>query len=152
INDTLDNPQTTIKAYQVSSSAPPYVSYAEPPLDDDQVFPDRTLKYQLTDGSTAVNSGSVVLKVNGVTQSPSISKSGSVTTISQTAPATLWPMGTNTVELSFTDAANASYAYSYIFIVAPYATLTTDMWSAPGSGSNPGFRLKAYQSPNTNIL
>jgi len=152
VNDLLNNPNTAIKAYQVSSAAPPYVSFADPPLDDDQVYPNQTLKYQLTDGSTTVNSGSVVLKVNGLAQSPTVTKSGGVTTVSQSAPATLWPIGTNTVELSFKDAANADYGYSYTFIVAPYATLTTDLWSAPGSANTPGFRLKAYQSPNTNIL
>ncbi|MGH7972772.1 MAG: hypothetical protein ACREIC_29000, partial [Limisphaerales bacterium] len=151
INDTLDHPNSTTLAYQVSSAAPPYVSYAEPPLDDDQVFPDQNLKYQLTDGNTTVNSGSVVLKVNGVAQSPTVGKSGSVTTITQTAPAALWPIGTNLVELSFKDSATTNYDYQYTFVVAGYATLTTDLWSAPGSGSSPGFRLKGFQTQNTNI-
>jgi hypothetical protein len=31
-------------------------------------------------------------------------------------------------------------------------TLSTNLWTPPGSGSNPGFALKVYQAPNTNIF
>jgi len=84
INDTSSNPQWAVAAYQVSSAGPAYVSFAEPPLDDDQVSPDTTLKWQLTDAATTVNSGSVVLNVNGTTQSPTISSASGVTTLKST--------------------------------------------------------------------
>ncbi len=51
INDLNNNPTQAVQAYQVSSAAPPYVSYAEPPLIDDQVQANVTLTYKLTDAS-----------------------------------------------------------------------------------------------------
>jgi hypothetical protein len=64
------NPDTAVRAYWYSSAAPPYISYAEPPLDDDQVFPGQSLTYKITDASTSVAAGSVALKVNGAAQAP----------------------------------------------------------------------------------
>ena len=152
INDLNNNPTTAVKAYQFSSAAPPYVSFAEPPLGDDNFFPNTPIKYELTDGAATVSSGSVGLKVNGVAQSPTVNSASGVTTIVQVAPSTFWPVGSNYVELTFKDSANSNYNYAYSFTVQPYATLTTDVWSPPGSGSNPGFHIKSYQSPNTNIV
>jgi hypothetical protein len=120
INDTLNHPNTTVKAYQVSSAAPPYVSFAEPPLDDDQVGPGDDLKWQLTDGATTVNSGSVVLKLNGVAQAPVITNSNGVTTILLPhTPGQPRAPGTNVVDLIFQDSAGTNYAYNYSFVVAP---------------------------------
>jgi hypothetical protein len=148
INDVLNYPvPQTVATYQVSSAAPPYVSYAEPPLDDNQVRADATLKYQLTDASTTVNSGTVVLKINGTTQSPTVSNSGGVTTITQPPPAALWTQGTNTVELSFKDSANTSYDYNYIFVVQSFVTLDPSMSVALGKqdSTKPGFVLHVVQ-------
>ena len=147
INDVNNNPQTAIQAYQFSSAAPPYVSFAEPPLNDDSVPANQTLKYQLTDASTTVNSGSVVLKVNGTTQSPTVSPGSGVTTITQTAPASLWSQGTNTVELSFKDSAGTNYDYVYAFVVPPYVTLDPSLSVPLGSQntSQPGFVLHVTQ-------
>ncbi|HTL55564.1 MAG TPA: hypothetical protein VL361_07780 [Candidatus Limnocylindrales bacterium] len=154
VNDVLNNPTTAIKAYQVSSAAPPYFSFAEPPLNDDQVLPRATLKWGISDASTTVKSSSVVLKINGTTMSPTITSSGGVTTIVQPPPAANWLNGTNSVEITFQDSANANYDYKYNFVVPTFSqvTLTTDLLSAPGSGNTSGFRLRGFQTPNTNIL
>jgi hypothetical protein len=143
INDIGANPDHAVKAYQVSSAAPPYVSYAEPPLDDNQFYAGTTIKYQLSDASTTVTSGSVVLKLNGVQQSPTIAKVGGVTTITLPAPASFWPAGTNAVELSFKDSANTNYDYQYSFVVPTYATLDPSQSVALGSQdvTKPGFVL-----------
>ena len=123
VNDT--SVPGAVMTYQMSTVAPPYVSFAEPPLDDDQVMLNADLTYELTDSSTSVNAGSIVLKVNGVTRSPTITHpSSTVTRIAQPHPATYWPPGTNTVELSFSDSASAPYSYSYTFVVQSYATTT----------------------------
>jgi len=143
IQDVLNNAANTIYAWQFSSNEPPYVSYAEPPLDDDQVTADTTLQYKLSDASTTVNSGSVVLKLNGTTQSPTVTSAAGVTSISLPPPASLWPPGTNTVELSFKDSANANYDYNYIFVVLPYTVLDTSVMTPLGSqdATKPGFML-----------
>jgi hypothetical protein len=39
-----------------------------------------------------------------------------------------------------------------ILALPPYAVLNTNLWSAPGSGNTPGFRIKNFQSPNTNLF
>ena len=94
-----------------------------------------------------MNSGSVVLKVNGTTQTPTVSSASGVTTIKQPAPAALWPQGTNTVELSFNDSANTSYDYKYIFVVQPYVTLDASQSVPLGKQdtTQPGFVLHVTQ-------
>ena len=150
VNDT--NTPGALLAYRVSTAAPPFVSLAKPPLDDNQVLANLDLQYDLTDDSTSVNVGSIALTVNGVLRSPTITHSGNVTHIVQAHPPALWPAGTNTVSLAFQDSAGAGYTYNYTFVVSPYATLPTNVRTVPGSGFNPGFRLKAFQTANTNIL
>jgi hypothetical protein len=118
IDDLLNYPDTAITAYQLSSAAPPYASFAEPPLNDDQVAPDEDFKWQLTDAATIVDSRSVVLKLNGVTQAPSVSNSGGLTTISLPhVPGQPHPSGNNVVDLAFKDSAGKNYAYNYSFVV-----------------------------------
>jgi len=148
INDTLNNPSTTIKAYQVSSAAPPYVSYAEPPLGDDSVNPDQDFTWKLTDGATTVNSGSIVLSINGVAQSPTITSAGGVTTLSLPhTPGQPHSAGTNTVALSFKDSGNTTYSYSYPYVVGGFSVLPVGS-SVPISAvdaTKPGFNYTMYQ-------
>jgi hypothetical protein len=118
INDVLNYPDTAIAAYQLSAAAPSYVSFAEPPLDDDQVASDADFKWRLTDGAAAVDSSSVILSLNGETQAPAVSKSGGLTTISLPhTPGQLHATGTNVVDLLFTDSAVTIYDYNYSFVV-----------------------------------
>jgi len=149
INDVGGNPDTAIKAYWYSSAAPPYISYAEPPLDDDQVFPSQALKYKISDASTTVAAGTVALKVNGAAQSPTVSTASGVTTVSLPAPTTFWPTGTNSVELSFKDSAGTNYDYKYNFIVPAYASSTLNVTQSVPLGSQdstkPGFVLQTAQ-------
>jgi hypothetical protein len=147
IGDTLNNPTTALAVYQVSSAAPPYVSFAEPPLDDDQVQANQTLTYKLTDASTTVNSGSVTLAVNGVAQAPTVSAAGGVTTITQPPPAALWSSGSNYVQLSFKDSGNTTYNYAYSFSVLPYATLDASQSAPLGKQdtTQPGFLMNVNQ-------
>jgi hypothetical protein len=141
INDVNNNAGQAVAAYQVSSAAPPYISYAEPPLFDDQFSPDAALKWKISDASTTVNAGSVVLKVNGATTSPTVTPAGGVTTVTLPAPTSLWPLGTNSIDLSFKDSAGTNYDYAYTFVVQPYATLDPSQAVPLGSqdATKPGF-------------
>ena len=143
INDVAGNPDTAVKAYWYSSGAPPYISYAEPPLDDNQVSPDTTLTYKISDASTTVTSGSVSLKLDGTAQAPTVSTAAGVTSVSLPAPAALWPIGTHNVDLSFKDSAGTNYDYQYSFVVPPYATLDQSQSVPLGSqdSTKPGFVL-----------
>jgi hypothetical protein len=143
INDLNQNPQYAVRAFQVSSAAPPYVSYAEPPLDDDLVPANATIQYKISDAGTTVVPGSVALKINGAVQSPALTTGGGVTSLSLPAPATLWPVGTNNIELSFKDSAGATNDYRYSFVVPAYATLDPSQSVPLGSqdATKPGFVL-----------
>lgn len=148
INDTLNNASQTVLAYQSSTVAPPYVSFAEPPLNDDQVTPDADYKWQITDGATTVNSGSVVLKLNGVQQTVTPTSAGGVTTISLPhTPGSPHPAGTNTVELSFKDSANANYDYNYSFVIGGFTALpaSTAAKVSDVDATKPGFNMRIVQ-------
>jgi hypothetical protein len=148
INDVLNYPDTVIAAYQLSAAAPSYVSFAEPPLDDDQVAPDADFKWQLTDGAAAVDSSSVILSLNGEMQEPAVSKSGGLTTISLPhKPGQLHATGTNVVDLLFTDSAVNIYDYTYSFVVSGPPSIRIDAngvsWVITYTGS-------LYSSPTVN--
>ncbi len=96
---------------------------------------------------STVNSGTVALKVNGATTSPTVNAAAGVTTVSLPPPAALWPPGTNTVELSFKDSAGTNYDYQYTFTVLPYVTLDPSQSVAIGKQdtTQPGFVLHVDQ-------
>jgi hypothetical protein len=89
----------------------------------------------------------VVLAVNGTPQSPTVTASGGVTTITQPAPAALWPLGSNYVQLSFKDSGNTTYNYAYSFVVPPYATLDPNGSVPLGKqdATKPGFEVNVVQ-------
>jgi len=114
--------------YDVRSASPPYVSSVEP-ADGAQALDNTTLEYQITDG-TGIDHGGIVdgtgevegvgLTVDCFPLTPTISKSGAVTTVSYSPAAfpTLWPQGINTAELSFKDGRGDSLNYQYTFVVS----------------------------------
>jgi hypothetical protein len=148
IDDVLNYPDTAIAAYQLSAAAPSYVSFAEPPLDDDQVAPDADFKWQLTDGAGAVDSRSVMLLLNGVTQAPTVSKSGGLTTIYLPhTPGQLHASGTNVVDLLFNDSAVNIYDYNYSFVVNGPPSIRID---ANGVSRVITYTGSLYSSPTVN--
>jgi hypothetical protein len=145
VNDSTN--ANSVKVYMVSTAAPPYISDADPVMDNNTVIPTATLKYTITDSGTTVDSSKVTLKVNGNTMSPTVSKSGNQTTVTQPAPANYWPTGTNTVELAYDDNTGATWTASYIFVVAGYSVLDVSEMAPLGSQdtSKPGFVLHTVQ-------
>jgi hypothetical protein len=151
VNDT--NVVGAVLAYRSSSAAPAYVGFAEPPLDDTQYAPNGGLHYQIYDAGTTVAAGAISLTVNGGATAPTIVKTGGTNDITLAAPPSLWPVGTNTVSLAYTDSAGSNLVHTYTFNVLFYVTLPTNTITALGSGFNPGFRMFAYQAgTNNNIL
>jgi hypothetical protein len=151
VNDT-NNP-ISLRCFRASSAGPAYVGFASPPLDNDQVLANANLHYKITDDGTTVSPAGVSLTVNGVLRAPVVTKpGGNVTDVLLAAGITPWPIGTNTVNIAYTDSAGSNYNHNYYFVVQPYTTLSTNTWTALGSGFNPGFRMFSYQTANTNIL
>ena len=131
INDTANG---GVKAYQypTSGAGPTYVKTFAPGRtfanevssgDNADSFgragTDATVSAVIVDGSTPVDKGTVVLKVNGTAVTPTIAQSGGQTTVSY-KPAAGFAMGsTNNVDLIYTDRTN-----SWSFVVGLPATPT----------------------------
>jgi hypothetical protein len=89
-----------------------------------------------------------------VVVTPTIVQSNGITTITfdQLTPG----VQTNTLVYS-TSAGHFTNTWTFTETVSSTTpidgiTLSTNLWTPPGSGSNPGFALKVYQAPNTNIF
>ncbi len=146
INDT--NVTGCIKAYATQLSTPPSIVSAYP-VQDSTVFPYLTLTIVLQDGTTAVVGSSITISVNGVAYTPAVNQSGGLTTITVPPPPGFWAKGSNHVVLTFSDGTTTrTYAWNFN---AEYQTLPVALATAPGSGSNPGFRMAAYQTANNNF-
>ncbi len=106
------------------------------------VLPDAAVEAAIYDGSTPVNSGSVVLRVNGSVVSANVVKSGSVTLVKYTPP-TLWPvLSSNTVNLTFTNGTPHSVTWS--FTAAYLLSLTPAM--KVNNAATPGFAFRVFQN------
>jgi hypothetical protein len=149
INDS-SAPESLV-AYQNSSAAGAYVKSINPVRDAAGVAPSANLRIELADGVKTVVKDSIVLKINGAAQTPTVTQAAGTTTIVQAAPALGW--GSNVtvqVELAFTDNANANYSYKSQFSVLPYSVGTATGGVPLGSqdATKPGFTLNLWQLDN----
>lgn len=138
-----------LQAWQNAIGTGAYVSSAIPVRSAVDVAGNQKIIIELANGSTTVNSGSIVLKVDGATVSPTITGSTRIE-LNPIGPNNLWPSGSShSIELTFQDSASTSYSYAWSFTVAPYTLLTG---GAPLGSEDPtkaGFMYKTYQvSPN----
>ena len=117
INDTTNS----IKAYR-SASLPVYVSQLSHGVNATGLTPNANIVIQFTDGANAsLDSASVKLTLNGATLTPTVRKSGSITTV--TWPSTgLLPTGTNNAVLEYADTATPSVktTNAWSFMVMSY--------------------------------
>ncbi len=106
----------------------------------------------LQDGSTTVTPSSISMTVNGVAVTPVVSSASGVTKVSLANP--LPPGSSNYVTFSYSTSGGGPFTASWSFVVSTWnvVTLSTNLWTPPGSGSNSGFAMKIFQSPNTNIF
>lgn len=144
INDGTAN---SVRAFRASSAAvPPAVTYAYPARETGNPYAgDLPITLEITDGSAAtVTQGSIVMKLNDATVTPTISKAGSVTTIRYTQPSIFVSGTTNKIDLAFSDSGGGTYAGTYSYVVANYATIPVSMRvpSSAVDASKPGFIFK----------
>lgn len=159
VNDPTSTAST--RFFAASSVIRPYVSSVAPEpglfAEGRTVAANAPIQVVLADGSSAaVDSGSIRLLLNGAATTPTVSKSGTQTTVTLKYDyPNLLSVGTNTVALIYTAGGGTPVTNTWSFLVAPYATLDAGMASPVGSGdpSNRGFRIKTYQldvtSPTT---
>ena len=157
VNDAAATNVSGVKAYY-AGPAPAYVQIVQPYAGATGLWPTNCGGI-LMDGSTTVDGSSIKLYLNGVeAPSPAIFKSGLATTVMLTANPTnaastaLFANGANTAALVWSDSAGTAHSNAWSFSVVDHAVLPMNLWSALGSGSNPGYRMKVFQANSTNIV
>ena len=136
-----------LKAWVNATGAGCYVQSAIPVRDAVDVSPDRGIRIELANGTTTVNAGSIVLKVDGTTVSPTIT-SGATTVVTHppVGPGGYWPsFSTNVIELSFTDSAGTQYNYTWRFQVSAYKVLSGGLPLGAQDTTKPGFRVLTWK-------
>ena len=136
-----------LKAWVNATGAGCYVQSAVPVRDAVDVSPDRGIRIELANGTTTVNAGSIVLRVNGNTVSPTIT-SGATTVVTHppVGPGGFWPsFSTNVVELSFTDSAGTQYNYTWRFQASAYKVLSGGLPLGAQDTAKPGFRVLTWK-------
>ena len=81
---------------------------------------DAPVRITLQDGVAAVDPNSIVLSVDGAVVTPSVSKSGNLTTILYESPTVFSAGSSHTVDLSYTDTASLPGSFAFSFTVAHY--------------------------------
>ncbi len=111
----------SLESWQSATGVGCYVQSAVPVRSAVDVMPNQKIRIELANGTTTVNAGSIVLKVDGATVTPAITP-GTTTLIVQDVIGAngYWPRGNHSIELAFTDSASTAYSYSWNFNVAPY--------------------------------
>ena len=146
-----DGTPASVKAYRAASSAvPPGVVFTNPTRNSGGATQaDQPLVIDIADGSSAtVTQGSIKLTLNGTQVSPTVSKSGTITTVSY-KPSAPFPSGsTNNVSIAFGDSAGGSYTGAITYTIAAYATIPVSMRlpDAAVNKSNVGFLFKTLQT------
>ncbi len=110
-----------------------------------------SLQVKLSDNGTPVTDGSITLTIDGVAVTPTTSKANGITTITYD----VLPATNHTATLCYSTSAGGPFCTTWTFTTtaAPNGgiTLPASLWTPPGSGTNQGFAVKVFQSPNTNI-
>jgi len=148
INDGTAN---SIKAFRAASSAVPAgVVFTSPTRNSGGAAPaDQPLVIDIADGSSGtVTQNSIKLTVNGADVSPTISKSGNITTLSYKTSAPFPSGSTNNVSVAFSDSTGASYSGALTYTIASYATIPASLRLADSvvDKTKAGFLFKTLQS------
>ena len=137
----------SLQAWQSASTTGSYVQSAVPVRSAVDVGGDQKILIELANGTATVNAGSIVLKVDGNTVSPTITP-GATTKLelNPVGPNSLWPSSsTHNVELTFTDSGSAAYSYAWSFTVAPYTVLVGGSPIGSQDPTKVGFTYRTYQ-------
>jgi len=114
--------------------------------------PEPLLQIVLNDGTTTVNTNTIVLKLNGANITPTINYAAPTTTISYQVPSLLPSLSSNTVLLTYQDSAGGSLEAQYVFDVGSYVALPASAAGALGTASTPGFIYRVAQGPSTGSI
>jgi len=144
INDTADG---GIPAYAVATTALPYFIVGSPSGTGNR--PDKPIVVQVQDGvGVQVNTNTIHLTLNGAAVTPTITKTGGVTTVQYKGN---WASGsTNSVVVWFADnePSPLSQTNQFTFNAATYPALPASYAISAGAvdTSKPGFQQKVFQT------
>lgn len=145
----IGDPKSTVyaKPYQsATTDLPVYVKSISPVQNATGVDPTSIITVVFEDVSTALDSGSVSITVNGTPATLTTSKSGTTTTVK--ADAGLLPSASvNNIVLVYSDNATPKHTETntWTFTVSTYATLPASIARPLGSGTVPGIKVKTEQ-------
>ena len=150
----INDPNTpgALKAYRATTggTTPAAVSFVDPPLASGHApTPGSPVVVDITDGSTAVSN--IKFNINGTDVTPTVTKSGSVSTAKFTPPPQLLINATNTVIVSFTDGSK-QYLGTNTFTTVGGASIPASMAmkAADVDKTKAGFIIHTYQVSMTN--
>jgi hypothetical protein len=102
--------------------------------------------YDGTAASSVVNPASITITLNGTPLTVSPAKAGSLTTVSYTGTGgSFFPVGTNTMVISYNSTTGAAFSETRNFTVPSYFLLPPSMVVAANKGFIPGFSLRTRQ-------
>jgi hypothetical protein len=137
-----------IPAYRAITANRAYVSAVDPLPGADSVVPNEGIHIKLVDGATAVAQSSIVLTLDNATVSPTLSKSGNVTSI-DFSPAAVWaPNSQHSASLVFTDGTQ-NVTNTWNFTVQYYLALDPS-WRVTNVDTNKaGFNWNIFANGDT---
>jgi hypothetical protein len=143
VNDTANG---GVRAYRAATAAARASVRKAFPLPGATGVPaDAPIEIEIVDGPAAVPAASVVLKVNGSTTSPTVSRTGTRTMVTLPS-ASLFPSNAvQSVSLSY-QSGTETVEGSWTFRTAGYRALPTSIVTSVGSGRDRGFRIRTVQS------
>ncbi len=145
---------------QFPAPAGPSVTFLTPSPGQNSVAPEIRFAATIKDASTAVNTNSIVLTLNGTAVARTVAKSTNLTTVTYQA-AGLLPSGTNTYVLTFRDLATVpkSYTNQVTFTVANYQSISLpppivfeNFNSTPEGSLPPGWAQTNYTDIQNPVL
>ena len=123
INDT--NVVGYVPAFGAAKTKP-FIRSVSPAIGDSGVAGNTAVSATLVDGSLKVQTNTIVLQINGLTVTPTISSNSGVYTINYQPPAVFLPNSSNYVSLAFTDTDSNRRTNAWFFNVA---NIMTPSWS-----------------------
>jgi hypothetical protein len=137
-----------IPAYAAVNVSHAYVSKVDPAPNALGVVPNNGIHLALVDGSTPVPQSSIVLSLDGAIVTPTISKSGGVTSVDYTPPAAWSPNSVHMADFVYSDAGTVT-TNMWSFTVQTYTTLDAN-WRVTNVDTNkPGFNWNIFANSDS---
>jgi PA14 domain/Immunoglobulin domain/Bacterial lectin len=124
---------TTVTGYVPAFTAAmtkPYICSVSPNIGDTGIAGNAAITTILVDQSLTVQTNTILLQINGITVTPTISNNGGISTVSYQPPTVFAPNSSNYVSLAFADSGSNRRTNTWSFTVA---NIMTPIWSIPGA-------------------